>query len=344
MKPRKNIYVVVGMARCGTSAIARGLRALGVDLGEQLTPGDKTWNPKGFWEDTDIVYKINRGLLYALDYSWTSIQNLDSHCLNNPILSDIKASAIKLLEKRISATNHWGFKDPRTAKLLPFWKDVFKTLGVDDHYIIALRNPLASAYSYQKVTGIDLEEALMLWLMHMVLAIDGTQGKNRVVVSYDFLLENPREQLARIYRELSIAIPLDENEINHYVHTFLDKNLHHFEYNYDNLKAHPAIAVVPLCLRVYSLLIKLAKDEINFNNEEFLLAWQNIKEELSQFYPVYCYIDRLLQKNKKLIRAKRSIHRSIPWKIIYPLRLIDNFLREMRRKMRLRKKLAGIYV
>lgn len=340
---QKNVYVVLGMARSGTSAIARGLKALGVDLGEQLTPGDKAWNPKGFFEDTDIVYKINRGVLYALDYSWTSLNTLDAQCINNSALVDIKNYAVELLQKRMSTTNYWGFKDPRTAKLLPFWQDIFKTLNLNDQYVIALRNPLASAYSYQKVSGTEIEEGLLLWLMHLILAIDGTHSKKRIVVSYDFMLQDPRAQLLRIHRDLNIPMPMDEKEVEEYTNKFLDKNLHHYEYSYENLKAHAATSIVPLCLHVYTTLVKLAKDEVRFDSEEFYTAWRAIKDEFDEIYPVYCYIDTLLQKNKSLVRANRSLHRSIPWKLIYPLRIVDNFLRQYRKRARVKKRLNRSY-
>jgi hypothetical protein len=55
----KNIFLVLGMARSGTSAITRGLNALGIDLGNKLTPANEKWNPKGFWEDNEVVYQIN---------------------------------------------------------------------------------------------------------------------------------------------------------------------------------------------------------------------------------------------------------------------------------------------
>src|SRR5437762_1230512 len=44
------VIMVVGMHRAGTSALTRGLTALGVDLGEHLLlPGAD--NPTGYWED-----------------------------------------------------------------------------------------------------------------------------------------------------------------------------------------------------------------------------------------------------------------------------------------------------
>src|SRR5476649_1039060 len=114
--PQKNVMVILGMARSGTSAIARGLKALGVDLGDTLTASSERWNPKGFFEDTDIVYKINRGALYALDYPWMSVNLVEKVKQDKGALHDLQKSAVALLKQRMANTQYWGFKDPRTAK------------------------------------------------------------------------------------------------------------------------------------------------------------------------------------------------------------------------------------
>ena len=56
-----------------------------------------------------------------------------------------------------------------------------------ENYIIALRNPLSCAASYQRITGTDIEHGLLLWLSHLLAAVDGTEDKNRIIVSYDLL-------------------------------------------------------------------------------------------------------------------------------------------------------------
>jgi len=50
---KKRIVVIIGMHRSGTSVIARGLKVLGVTLGDNLMPPGED-NPKGYWEDLDI--------------------------------------------------------------------------------------------------------------------------------------------------------------------------------------------------------------------------------------------------------------------------------------------------
>jgi len=322
----KNLYVVVGMPRSGTSAITRGLKALGVDLGSRLTPADEDWNAKGFFEDTEIVYNINRSLL-AKEPSTDAEMDV------------LKASALKLLKSRIANTDNWGFKDPRTSLLLTFWQPIFNELNLNDHYVIALRNPLASAHSYQKARGTDLEEGVYLWLLHLIPAIEMTQGKKRVLVSYDALLENPRKQLTRMRTQLGIQLPEDANEINEYANQFLDKKLGHYEFTQEDLKTHPAAQIAPMAFDMYALLLRVASDEISLDSAEFAAEWQKVKAVFTATQPIYRYIDAMMERNKELERERRIIYKSIPWKMVYPLRVLDNFLRVCRRKIRRQKKI-----
>jgi hypothetical protein len=337
----KTILLVLGVPRSGTSAIARGLKALGISLGEKFKAADDMWNPKGFWEDTDIVYKINRGVLYALDYSWMGLSLIQRKQFDEVDLQQLKKEAIDLIKERTACTDYFGFKDPRAAKILPFWQGVFKELKLTDKYIIALRNPLASACSYQRVSGEDIETGLLLWLMHLIPAIEETWEKKRIMVSYDLLLKAPELQLERMQALLDLpndlCRPIDRST---YVKEFLDKNLQHYAVSMAELSSHPAISVAPFCLKMYELFLQAAKDELTLDSDIFKERWQTVMEEFNQFYPLYLYMDKLQKKNKCYEKNIRTIKKSAPWKLAYPLRMIDDFLRAKRRKARAEKRLV----
>jgi hypothetical protein len=339
----KQIYVVLGMARSGTSAIARGLQALGIPLGHQLTPGSQKWNPKGFFEDNDIVYKINRRVLHALDQSWMGVGLIEESRYKDDDIANLKKMANTLLQQRMASTMYWGFKDPRTAKILPFWQSLFADLTLNEHYLIALRNPLASACSYQRVTGTDVEVGLLLWMMHLIPAVEATIGKKRIMVSYEAMLKNPLQQLERIKQGLGIPDLAGQAERDDYANEFLDKKLQHYEYSAEHFVSHKAVAVVPLCVKMYELFLKAANDEMTLESEAFLSAWADIKQEFWQVYPTYRYMNVLLNKNKRLERHLRTIHKSLPWKLLYPLRIIDDALRARRRKTREQRRLIKSY-
>jgi hypothetical protein len=329
-----NIFVVLGVPRGGTSVVSRGLKALGVPLGEKLTPANEEWNPKGFWEDNEIVYKVNARILATLNKSWESLDRL--HAMTEA-LTPLKKMAISLLQQRFATTSLWGFKDPNTAKLLPFWQTVFHELQINEHYVIVLRNPLSSAQSYHQLTGIDISHCLLLWLTHMMAAIETTHGKNRVIVSYDLLMKNPRLQLERIKKTFSVPLPAHEADINDYVTHFVDNKLHHYRDGHDDLLVHPALAVSPLCLKLYDHLYRIANDEILFTDSNVASAWVSIQHDYKKMLPIYSYIDSLLTRNQTLEKSLETLHKSRLWKMIYPLRMIDNALRSRRKRLKQKK-------
>ena len=58
------MVTILGVGRSGTSAIARAMQAVGIELGDNLRPGSGK-NPTGFFEDNDIL-KISKRLKRAL--------------------------------------------------------------------------------------------------------------------------------------------------------------------------------------------------------------------------------------------------------------------------------------
>lgn len=342
MTMQKNIYVVLGMARSGTSVMARGLQALGVELGHSLLPPSQKWNAKGFFEDSEIVYQVNSRATKLLDCA-DGIVFAGEQAQRGVILDEVRSHAKELLKKRFQSTYHWAFKDPRTVKLMSFWQGVFTDLQLNEHYLIALRNPIESAQSYAALTRCDVEHALLLWFMHSLYAIEDTHRKKRVVVSYELLMQQPREQLQRIKQKLGIPDLVDSSEIDMFVNQFLDKNLQHYTADDVTLVTHTALPVVPLCLRLHRMMLQLAKDELAFEDEAFSETWRDLKHDFALIYPIYQYIDQLLKKNKQQERMLRTMMKSIPWKLLYPLRFVDNLLRKYRRESKFKRRLAKSY-
>ena len=68
----KQIVVVLGMHRSGTSAITRGLQVLGVELGSNLLSPEAGINDKGFWEDVDVT-AFNDEFLKELGHDWHTL-------------------------------------------------------------------------------------------------------------------------------------------------------------------------------------------------------------------------------------------------------------------------------
>jgi hypothetical protein len=339
---QKNVYVVLGMPRSGTSAITKGLSVLGIDLGETFTLAKQHWNPTGSWEDKDIASKVNRAMMMTLDYSWSTMGKLEAECADSRV-QHIKKYACQVIKQRMESRDYWAFKDTHTTKILPFWRAVFTETGVQAHYVIALRNPLAAALSLQRVIGAELEVGFLTWMMHMVLAIDGVQGQNAMVVSYDAMMNDPRLQLQRMQQQLAIPDLTSAATIDAYAKEYLDGSLRHFDCDRDELKQHGLMDVFPLSLRIYDLLMQVATDALAINSTDFKAAWQDIKREFAIIYPTYSYMDTLLNRHKDNERCIKTIKKSLPWKLALPFRLIDNQVRHIRFKLRQKRKLLSSY-
>ena len=224
---QKRIIVVLGMHRSGTSAITRGLTSLGVELGDNLIPPVSGNNDKGFWEDIDLQ-RFNERLLRKLESSWQRIALFQTDRLLNDEFSAERSEASELIERKLSGAAVFGFKDPRTTILLPFWQCVFDDLGIDHRYIIALRNPLEVAESLRKRDNQDPTHSIALWLKYCWAAIKFTTGKDRICVSFATLLTDPVGQLERIASRLDLTTPSRSSPaVKEYADEFLSADLKH---------------------------------------------------------------------------------------------------------------------
>lgn len=124
------LIVVLGMHRSGTSTITRGLQTLGVNLGNNLMPPMLNVNPKGFWEDLDIV-RLNEAMPKEIDLTWHSLKPIEEKDVKKLCDGDYLEKARNILKDKVSGYAKFGFKDPRTAKLMSFWIHAFKNIEFD---------------------------------------------------------------------------------------------------------------------------------------------------------------------------------------------------------------------
>jgi hypothetical protein len=96
-------------------------------------------------------------------------------------------------------------------------------------------------------------------------------------------------------------------------------------------------------MQTFELLKKVSVDQLDFDHPDFKSEWNVIETELDKIYPVYCYIDYLLKQNYHLKKNLRDIHKSILWKMLYPLRIIDHTLRKRRQHLRQKKRISKAY-
>ena len=196
-----------------------------------------------------------------------------------PEVEALRAEAVEYLRSQFVSHPLWGFKDPRTIRLLPFWQSVLRRLDVDECYLVVIRNPRSVAQSLLQRHGMDEITAHLLWLVYMVPYLSEIAGRPFIVADYDMVMADPRQQLERIARGLKI--PLDETAtaaIEQFASDFLDPNLRHSFFNESDFDTNPKLR--PLTREAYLWLRRIAEDRIATDSPRFWSAWESSRQIL----------------------------------------------------------------
>lgn len=270
--PCSRAVLVLGMHRSGTSALTRGLQMLGVYLGKDfLNPQPD--NPTGYWENRTIC-DINERLLAVFGLKWEDVALIDDTRWHEPEVEALRAEAIEYLRSAFLSHQIWGFKDPRTIRLLPFWRSVLQLLDVDESYLLAVRDPRSVADSLMRRQGMDTVTAHLLWLVYVVPNLSRIAGQPLVVTDYDMLMADPRQQLERIGNGLNIPVTDNGNTgIEQFARNFLDPNLRH---SYFDVSAPELDLNLPTLTReAYLWLRSLATGQTRTDAPQFWKAWES---------------------------------------------------------------------
>jgi tetratricopeptide (TPR) repeat protein len=196
---RPRVIVVLGMHRAGTSLCAKMLKALGARLGGPLMPAAKS-NLEGHFEHLDIV-RLHEALLDHEDRRWDSLHLLEP---SRPPVSDgqhaeIRAQLKAVVTEQLRASpGVWAFKDPRTARLLPLWTQIFEELDILPVWVLSLRDPRSVAASLNKRNKMPLEIGEFLWCEHYLDILRHLGSRIDVVVHHERWYTSPGPQLAAL--------------------------------------------------------------------------------------------------------------------------------------------------
>lgn len=286
----QRLIVVLGMHRSGTSALTRGLTVLGVGLGDDLSPAAPD-NPRGFWEEPAVI-QLSDDVLASNGVRWDSFWPEWSGA-GAADVDPFRARLGEVMRRGLARSALYGVKDPRLCRLLPVWQTVAGELGLDVGYVLAVRNPLSIAHSLEARDGLATEKSLYLWLEHTVAAMLATEGKRRVFVEYERLLEDPARELRRVARTLALPPP-DAVELARYTSEFVDEGLCHARFTDGDLSDDRR---VPAPVRLaYQLQQRLARDELASDTLEARRLMERLADELAALQPALAYLSRLEQE------------------------------------------------
>lgn len=283
---------VIGAGRSGTSAIARGIQALGVDLGNDFKRASGK-NPTGFFEDRQLL-DLSKRVRRTLGLRADSVALIDPAAWQRPDILMLQQEAISTIRRRFGSVPVWGFKYGRTLRLIPFWEGVFAGVPIQPSFVFALRDPLSVARSRARLDARrgTQEQSDLEWLAGIVPYLRRLKDSLLVVVDYDLLMLDPEAQLRRIATRLQL--PVDsriEAAIQDYRRTFLDPAMQRNRFAPEDLDKEPRLN--PLCRDAYHWLRQLAEDRIAWDSAAFWTDWQRIEAGLAALGPMLEHTDRI---------------------------------------------------
>ncbi len=178
--------LVLGMHRSGTSAVIRVLNMMGASLGPpDRVKGANPENPKGFWENDDVV-ELNNQVLAAQGCLWCRLSAFDASKLTDEALSTLARRARDLVIG-LDGSRPWAVKDPRMCLLLPFWRLLLEVPVC----VIVNRNALEVAQSLRTRNHIPLHAGIAMWELHSLEALRGSLGLPRILIQYADVIRDP---------------------------------------------------------------------------------------------------------------------------------------------------------
>ena len=223
---RKPIVLVLGMHRSGTSLCSHILSAFGIDMADDI--GVNVGNESGHWERWEIVEFHDRILSllnrdysghfhdFALPVAWWA----------DPRVAQIRREIVAFLERRMG-DGYFGFKDPRTVRLMPLWHQIFNELKLAPKLVLCLRNPAQVARSLNTRNGLDPAIGEYRWLVHIVDFFRYSSKFDFCTVEYEEWFNNPAANIEKLKKFLDLQWQQSESDLSLVLSGIIDPALRH---------------------------------------------------------------------------------------------------------------------
>ena len=229
----KEITVVTGPMRSGTSCVTGLLERCGFDLGRNVRILRKKtrYNPMGHFEP-DLLFVINERLL--------SESSKDMGSLLPPVpeqrsLSRVAAQRDKYFRLFIRKFDGELFKDPLMCLTLPYWEQHWPELK---RAVFCLRHPLAVARSMENRYKVSVEQGLDLWHIYVSRFLNYQKQSSVFIFDFDAFIKEPVDLMESLLNWL--GRPMDREEIGRHLNGFFSPEYVAFYYGHAELQHIPA--------------------------------------------------------------------------------------------------------
>jgi hypothetical protein len=251
----RNVILVLGMHRSGTSAAAGLFVKLGGAQPKTLMPAEGG-NERGYFESQALM-AFHDELLASAGSDWTDWRQFNPAWYQSPTATAFQKRAKQLFKEEFDGEPLVVLKDPRVCRFAPFWLEVLAGIKARAGVVIPVRAPLEVAFSLRKRDGFSLATGALLWLRHIIDAEIATRALPRSIFAGDQLLGDWRSVAEKASTELGLPWPRLSDATAHEIENFVDYDLVHHRVSAPELAAHPDIH--EWTMAAYRAMLKLAR-------------------------------------------------------------------------------------
>jgi len=239
-------------------------------------------NPQGHWERWEIVEfhdrilgLFNRAYLgrfhdFGLPVAWWA----DSRVVQ------IRREIVAFLRQRMG-DGYFGFKDPRTVRLMPVWHQILSELKLVPKLVLCLRNPAQIARSLNAREGLEREIGEYRWLVHMVDFFRYTSNFDFCTVEYEEWFNNPSANIEKLQKFLDLSWQQSEADLALVLSGIIDPGSRHDDSDHRE-------AGQPLVRTLYKLASRAgqdgeARDQITYIVSQFV-GFQQLQRPYQQVF------------------------------------------------------------
>jgi hypothetical protein len=255
--PDKQLLLVVGPGRSGTSVFTGTLQQLGFRVPQPEVTADAT-NPRGFGEPAWVVDFHNRLLFKHRVHVSDSRPDAWFQTGKSALDDEVRAELRAWLQVQFVTGDHVVIKDPRLGWFLSLWRQCAQELGIRVSTVTILREPAEVLHSLGKAYGDWQGDASRAgsWINMMLYTERATRDTSRSFVRYTDMLQDWPREVARVGEELDLVPIRTANTVQmRKVYDFIDPSLRRSVVTWDDLDVPQAL--VDLVERVWELLLPL---------------------------------------------------------------------------------------
>lgn len=236
----RQLILVTGAGRSGTSTVAGTLHHLGFHVPEPVMKGNKS-NPRGFFESWWPV-RFHQRIMTNAVIEQTDGRPAAAELMRGAVDDDVRAELVAWLSGVAEVSDRVVVKDPRAFWVSWLWVDAAAEVGLDISFLTMLRHPtevLGSRQTYYAGYRPHMDRwafavwNLCSWINANLLTEQLTRSQRRTFVLYVDLLEDWRTAMKQVAADLTVTFDDDLDPGHaHEVDDFIDAGLRRHDVNW----------------------------------------------------------------------------------------------------------------